>query len=284
MSPHALLLLALLSAAPVKAPMPSPAWKTTPLPPSMPKPVEEGTVDVEGAKLWFAVYGEGAPVVLLHGGAGNSEHWSLQVPALAKHFQVLVLDSRGHGRSTRDGRAYSYHQMAEDVVALLDHRKLAKASLVGWSDGGAIALDLAIHHPGRVEKLVPFATNYDLTGMRSAGGPHATFATYLQRCTADYERLSATPKEFQGFMDELRKMWRSQPQFTKAQLAAITAPTLILDGDHDEIIKQDHVKELARLIPGARVQLISEASHFAHWQRPEAFNAAVLSFLQGAPK
>jgi pimeloyl-ACP methyl ester carboxylesterase len=174
--------------------------------------------------------------------------------------------------------------MAEDVVALLDHRKLPKASLAGWSDGGAIALDLAIHHPTRVEKMVAFATNYDLTGMRSGGGPHATFASYLQRCTADYQRLSATPKDFQPFMDDLRKMWRSQPQFTKGQLSAITAPTLVLDGEHDEIIKQDHVRELARLIPGARLHLVPEASHFAHWQRPEAFNAAVLSFLQGEPK
>jgi len=254
-------------------------WKTTPTPGPMPAPAEQGRVESAGASLYYATYGAGKPVVLLHGGAGSSEHWANQVPALAARFRVIVLDSRGHGRSTRDERPYTYHQMAEDVLALLDALGLRQASLVGWSDGGAIGLDLAIQHPERVEKLVTFGANYDLSGLRKGGGPHATFATYFDRCAADYRRLSPTPKAYKAFVAALTKMWSSQPNFKPAQLATIKARTLVADGEHDEIIRQDHVRALAGHIPGARLLLIPDTSHFALWQRPDAFNAALLEFL-----
>jgi pimeloyl-ACP methyl ester carboxylesterase len=269
-----LLLTAVLCAAPTAAPE---VWKTAPMPGPMPAASTHGLAEVNGVTLYYATYGAGAPVILLHGGAGNADHWANQVPALAAKYQVIVLDSRGHGRSTRTAGPLSYALMADDVVALMGVLKLEKAAVVGWSDGGAIALDLSIRYPEKVTKLVAYATNYNLAGMKSGGG--AAFSAYFARCAADYAKLSPTPKDYKGLQEVLRPMWRTQPNYTSAQIAGIKAPTLVLDGEHDEIIRQDHVRQLAKLIPNAKLVLIPEASHFALFQQPAAFNAAVLEFL-----
>lgn len=257
-------------------------WKTTPMPGPMPVPSAHALVSVNGVKLYYAIFGEGAPVILLHGGAGHGDHWANQVPALAEKFKVIVVDSRGHGRSTRDDTPLSYRLMADDVLALMDALELEQAALVGWSDGGAVALDVTLRHPERVSKLVAYGTNYNLTGMRSGGG--ATFSAYFARCAADYAKLSPTPKGYSGLLQALRPMWRTQPNYTSQEIAGIKVPTLVLDGDHDEIIRQEHVKEMARLIGGAKLVLIPDSSHFALFQQPAAFNRALLAFLAEPPK
>lgn len=273
-----LLLATVLPSAALGA-QPAESWKNTPLPAPPPAPAEQGQVEVGGAKLWWASYGAGDPVVLLHGGAGNSEHWSSQIVALSQKFKVYVIDSRGHGRSTLDPKQpYGYHSMATDVLAVMDKLKLEKAAFVGWSDGGIIGLDLAINNPDRVTKLVAFGANYNLAGMKSSGGA-ATFGTYFTKCAADYQRLSATPKDYKAFKQALSRMWNTEPNFKKEQLAKIKAPTLIADGEHDEIIRAEHVKELAKLIPGAQLAFVPKASHFALWQQPEDFNKMLLEFL-----
>ncbi|MDP3156819.1 MAG: alpha/beta hydrolase [Archangium sp.] len=256
----------------------TPAWKTFPPPGPMPAAPRHGLAEVNGIRLYFAIYGVGEPLILLHGGAGNADHWVNQLAAFAEKYQVIVVDSRGHGRSTRDSKPITYEQMADDVIALMDQLEIEKAAMVGWSDGGATAIDLAIRHPARVSKLVAFATNYDLKGTQKGGGP--AFSAYFARCAADYAKISPTPGDYKGLQVALRPMWRTLPNYTSAQISSIKAPTLVLDGDHDEIIRQDHVKELARLISGARLVLIPDSSHFAMFQQPVAFNQAVLGFLQ----
>lgn len=267
-----LVLWAVLAAAPT-----SQAWKTTPLPGPMPEAVEHAVVRVNGVALYYATYGQGEPVILLHGGAGNADHWANQVPALAERFQVIVVDSRGHGRSTRDSRPLSYALMADDLLALMDALHLKQPSVVGWSDGGAVALDLALRHPERVRRLVAYGTNFDLSGAKRGGG--ATFSAYFARCAADYARLSPTPRDYRGLLEALRPMWRTQPNFTRQQLARLEVPMLVLAGDHDEIVRREHLEELVRVLPHARLALIADSSHFALFQQPRAFNQALLDFL-----
>ena len=277
-----LLVLAILLAT--QGALAAAVWETLPLPPAMPAPESSGLAKVNGIAIYWASFGAGDPVILLHGGAGNADHWALQVPALARRHRVIALDSRGHGRSTRDQARPSYHRMAEDVRAVMDALRLDKASIVGWSDGGIIGLDLAIHHPERVEKLVAFGANYDLAGMR-ADGPRELSKRYFEKCAADYRRLSPTPEQYPAFYQAMCKVWESEPTFSREQLSRIRAPTLIADGEHDELIRADHTRELARLIPRGRLLFIAGASHFALWQRPEAFNEAILGFLdEGAPR
>ena len=142
----------MLLAFPLRVALADALWQT--LPPTPPPVAGEhtGHAKVNGISLYYATIGHGPPVVLLHGGLANSDYWGNQVTALAPRHTVILVDSRGHGRSTRDARPYGYDLMADDVVALLDTLHIAKADVVGWSDGGILGLDLAIRHPDRVGK------------------------------------------------------------------------------------------------------------------------------------
>ena len=127
----------------------------------MPTATESGYAPVNGIKIWYATFGSGPPVILLHGGLANSNYWGDLIPALAPHYRTIVMDSRGHGRSSRDAQPYGYDLMASDVLALMDFLKIEKATIVGWSDGAIIGLDIALHHPERLSKLFAFAANSD---------------------------------------------------------------------------------------------------------------------------
>jgi pimeloyl-ACP methyl ester carboxylesterase len=255
-------------------------WERFPDTPSLPKPNHSGTVPVNGVKLWYAEFGHGAPVILLHGGMGNSNYWGLQIPALAPHFHVIVMDSRGHGRSTRTAELLTYHLMATDVIALMDALHISKAAVVGWSDGAIIGLDIAINHPERLTGLFAFAANSDTSGVKDPG-PNPIFPAYFSRATQEYKTLSPTPGEFSAFHDQLNKMWDSEPNFTDAQLRGINVPTWIVDGDRDEIIKRENTDHMASLIPGAGELILPRTSHFALLQDPKQFNEALLHFLAG---
>src|SRR5215207_139246 len=115
-------------------------WMEIPEPPAMPEAAESGTAPVNGIEMYYAAYGSGEPLLLVHGGLGYADIWANQVIDLMKDHKVIVADSRGHGRSTRTEEPYGYDLMASDYVALLDHLKIDKVALVGWSDGGIIGL------------------------------------------------------------------------------------------------------------------------------------------------
>jgi len=257
-----------------------PRWQTLPLPPEMPKADDQGSVEVAGAQIFYTIYGKGNPVVLLHGGLGNSAHFAFQLPALIdKKFQVIAIDSRGQGRSTKGKAAITYDQMAADVVAVLDKLAIKRASVVGWSDGGEIALKLGIAFADRVERLFVFGANYDANGSKSRTTPSTTFAAYSAKCRSDYERLAKSGVSYNALVDALRPLWRSPTGITRDQLRAIKAPVMMADGDHDEVIVLDQIEEMAKLIPNAKLKVFQDASHFALWQDPADFNAALVEFL-----
>ena len=113
-------------------------WETLPPTPAPIATDRSGEAEANGIKIHYAIYGQGSPVIFLHGGLANTDYWGNQVPAVAAHHTVILMDSRGHGRTTRDARPYGYDLMADDVVALMDVLKIPKADIVGWSDGGIL--------------------------------------------------------------------------------------------------------------------------------------------------
>jgi pimeloyl-ACP methyl ester carboxylesterase len=256
-----------------------PRWQTLPLPPAMPRADERGSVEVAGARIFYALYGKGDPVVLLHGGLGNSDHFAFQMPALVDKFQVIAIDSRAQGRSTMGTAAITYDQMATDVIAVLDKLEIKRAAVVGWSDGGEVALKLAIGFPDRVDRLVVFGANFDASGSKPRGNVTRTFAAYSARCRADHARLSRTGMSYNALIEALLPLWRNPTGITRDQLRAIQAPVMMADGDHDEVIVLDQIEEMARLIPNAQLKVFEDASHFALWQDPRSFNSAVVEFL-----
>src|ERR1700678_342655 len=153
---------------------------------SLPVTNDLGYIEHEGARIWYATYGLGSPVILLHGGLGHSGNWGYQVPALLKnHFRAVLIDSRGHGRSTRDARPYTYELMALDVLAVMDALRLERALLVGWSDGACIALILAAKAPTRVAGVFFFACNMDPSGVKQIE-PSSILDRCFSRHAKDY--------------------------------------------------------------------------------------------------
>jgi pimeloyl-ACP methyl ester carboxylesterase len=254
-------------------------WLNLPPTPTLPKATRSGFAPVNGIKVWYAMFGRGEPVLLLHGGLANANYWGHQVRALQRHYQVIVMDSRGHGRSSRNQEPYGYDLMASDVVALLDHLEIKKAAIVGWSDGAIIGLDIAMKHPERVSKLFAFAANSDPSGVADIAS-NDVFNTYIARAGEEYKRLSPTPAAYQSFVAEITKMWESQPKWTATDLAAIKVPTWIVDGDHDEAIKRENTEFMAANIPHAGLLIQPQVSHFSFLQDPEQFNNDVLHFLE----
>jgi pimeloyl-ACP methyl ester carboxylesterase len=224
-------------------------WECLPPTPALPLPGRSGTAPVNGIRMWYAVFGHGSPVILVHGGLANSNYWGLQIPALAS-----------------------------DVLALMDVLHVPKAALVGWSDGAIIGLDIAIHHPERLTKLFAFAANSDTSGVKEIG-KNSVFGAYQSRTRTEYQTLSPTPAEFAAFHKQLDTMWNTEPHFSDAQLRSIKVPTWIVDGDHDELIKREDSDRMAALIPGAGELILPRVSHFAFLQDPEQFNEALLRFL-----
>ena len=239
----------------------------------------QGYVDHDGARIWYASYGSGSPVILLHGGLGHSGNWGYQVPTLViSGHRAVLIDSRGHGRSTRDLRPFMYELMASDVVAVMDALHLEKAAFVGWSDGACIALILAMKASARVAGVFYFGCNMDPSGAKEI-----VPAPILDRCfgrhAKDYAQLSATPDQFKAFVAAVGLMQKTQPNYSARDMAAIHVPVAIVQSEHDEFIKPEHAEYLARSIPGAKFILLSGVSHFAPLQRPEQFNRVMQAFL-----
>jgi pimeloyl-ACP methyl ester carboxylesterase len=239
------------------------------------------TADVNGIKLYYESYGTGEPLILLHGGLGNGTYFANQIPVLAQTYQVIVVDSRGHGRSTFNDTPISYEVMSNDVLALMDTLGIAKANIVGWSDGGIIGLELAIEHPERLIKVVAFGANSDPTGVRLDVGSSPLFNAYIEQAYADYLSMSPAPERWDEFLANISNMWATEPNFSWDQLRSISVPVLILDGQGEEAIDLNQTKLMYLLIPGASLYLIPGTGHFAFIEKPDLFNQIVLDYLAG---
>jgi pimeloyl-ACP methyl ester carboxylesterase len=244
-------LLVALFAASASAQAP-PRWMTLPPTPALPTPQKSGRAPVNGVSIFYATFGGtvegGEPVLLLHGGLANSDYWGNQIPVLAEHHRVLVMDSRGHGRSTRNAEPFGYALMASDVVGLLDRLGIPKVAIVGWSDGAIIGLSLAMDHPDRVARLFAFAANSDPSGVKDVD-KSPVFHEFIARAEKECEALSPTPG------------------------------TWIVDADHDEAIKRENTEFMAGAIPGTGLLIQPEVSHFSMLQAPGQFADGVLHFL-----
>jgi len=234
---------------------------------------------VNGLHMYYEIHGAGPPLLLLHGGTGSiPETW---IPSFAPPFQVIAPEQMGHGR-TADvmDRPFHYHDMAEDSVELMRQLGIESAVVIGYSDGGIIGLDMAIHHPERVTKLAITGANSRTDGYTAKNLEWVrTFDPDDEPVSDSYQRLSPDGAEhWPIFLGRLRPMWAAEPRFTSEQLGRIAAPTLIIVGDAD-IVTPEHAVEMFRTIPGAQLCVVP---HAGHGVMP---TETVLTFLnEGGPK
>jgi pimeloyl-ACP methyl ester carboxylesterase len=256
-------------------------WAELPAFPSMPVAKTSGMAEVNDIKMYYAEYGEGDPILFIHGGLGNAEVWGHQVADFAKDHLVIVADSRGHGRSTRSQQPFGYDLMTSDYVALLDYLKIDKVTLVGWSDGGIIGIDMAMKHPEKLTRVIAQAANVTTDGVKADVMNNKTFNDYINVAGDYYRKLSPTPNEYDAFVTQISEMWATQPAWTAADLGKIAVPITLAIGDHDEAVKLDHTEMMAKDIPGAKLVILKNASHFAMLQDPTGYDAMIRDAMAG---
>jgi len=244
-----------------------------------------GYAELRGIRIYYELAGDGSPLLLLHGGAGDSRQFDRQRPDFATCHRLILPDSRAQGRSGDGPGPLTYHEMAEDVVALLDLLGIARADVMGWSDGGNIGIDLAIHHPDRVAHLVTFGANFSPDGLEAAAfewNRTATAASFGPEMKAGWTARNPEPDHYEAAMNKILEMWRTEPRFTPHELASIRAPSLVCAGEHD-VVRREHTLALAAAIPKARSWIVPDASHAAMLERPDLVNPRVLAFLAREP-
>lgn len=254
------------------------AWQTIPDPAPLATADTSGIAAVNGLGIYYETHGKTGPwIILLHGGLGSALVWGNQVPAFAAHNPVLLIESRGHGRSGWDGKAITYEAMASDTVGVMDQLGVAKADIVGWSDGAIVALIMGIKYSDHVNKIVADAANTVPEGVDTSVFDQLPYNLPSDRDEVIYKTLSPTPDHWPAFSAAINTMWENEPHIT-GQLGQIKAPVLVMVGDHD-LIFPAHTKLIADSIPGAKAVVVPDAAHFIVWQQPAAFNMAVKTFL-----
>ena len=221
--------------------------------------------------LHFIQRGEGEPLLLLHGNGEDSSVFSAQMDYFSPKYRVMALDTRGHGESPRGTAPFSIETFAEDLLDFLDQQGLEKVHLLGFSDGGNIALTFALRHQERLLSLILNGADLFPSGVKPSVQVPIVLGYWAARAAALFSR-DAVPKM------ELLRLMVKEPHIPPEALGAIRVPTLVIAGTGD-MIKEEHTRLIHRQIPGSRLALIP-GDHFIAQKNPEPYNRAVEEFLE----
>lgn len=226
-----------------------------------------------GVKLYYERYGQGEPLLFIHGNGGTIENFSNNIPYFAKHYTVIAVDSRAHGKSVDGADSLSFEQMADDFSALLDSLHFDSTFVIGWSDGGINGLLLAIRHPNKVKKLAITGANLwpDTTGLT----PYVY--GLIKKGSADLRLKPQTPEVKNQL--KISDLDLYQPNMTLAQLHTIQCPTLVIGGDHD-VIPVPHTVLIAQNIPNSYLWIIPNSGHSTPIRKKDQFNPLILDFFK----
>lgn len=230
--------------------------------------------DIRGFKMYVEIYGQGTPLLFMHGNGGSINNFTKQIPYFSQKYKVIVADSRAHGKSIDPGDSISYEMMADDFAALLDAMKIDSAYVIGWSDGGINGLLMAIRHPGKVKKLA-------ITGASLRPDTTAVPQKVWDMVTPRYNQLKAKPdkseREKRGY--KLLKLLVENPHIPLIDLQKISCPTLVIGGDHD-VIKEEHTLEIYKNIPKAYLWILPNSGHSTPIVYTNEFNAKIEAFFK----
>ncbi|ASZ10205.1 alpha/beta hydrolase [Chitinophaga pendula] len=230
--------------------------------------------NVNGIRIYYESYGEGEPLLLMHGALQSLSALSPQIAELSNYYRVIAVDTRGHGRSSADGTRLSYRLYARDMSALIRHLALDSVYILGWSDGAITGLILAMEYSSLVKKLAVMAAN-----LFPGDTAIEAWSTEFVRKRLAQLRSKADKSTRDEFAIRVNECMLREPDIAPAELQAVSCPTLVMAGGED-VIKPAHTELIARHIPGAQLMIFPGISHMAPVEIPAQFNQTVLSFLQ----
>jgi pimeloyl-ACP methyl ester carboxylesterase len=230
--------------------------------------------DIRGFKMYVEVYGQGKPLLFIHGNGGSINNFTKQIPYFAQSYKVIIADSRAQGKSVDLTDSISYEMMADDYAALLDAMKIDSAYIVGWSDGGINGLLMAIRHPEKVKKLA-------VTGANLRPDTTAVPQEIWDMVTPVYAGLKskADKNEMEKGAYKLFKLLVENPHIPLSDLKKITCPTLVIGGDHD-VIKEEHTMEIYKNIPNAYLWILPNSGHSTPIVYTTEFNFKIDNFFK----
>ena len=232
-----------------------------------------------GANIFYSEYFPADPqaptLILLHGNGEDHTYFVKQIPAFSPHFRLVLMDTRGQGQSTGGDGELNFSVFAADLLALMDHLQIAKAHLLGFSDGGNLALTFALAHPERVQSLILNGANLEPGGVKLSTQLPIVLGYGCCRLLSPFSHKARQNGALLGLMV-------NHPHIPPQALAALTMPALVIVGERD-MIRDRHSQLIARSLPNAQFVRIPGGDHFCAAKCPEGFNHAVLSFLQNLP-
>lgn len=232
-----------------------------------------------GANIFYFEYFPADPqaptLILLHGNGEDHTYFVKQIPAFSPHFRLVLMDTRGQGQSTGGDGELNFSVFAADLLALMDHLQIAKAHLLGFSDGGNLALTFALAHPERVQSLILNGANLNPGGVKLSTQLPIVLGYGCCRLLSPFSHKARQNGAVLGLMV-------NHPHIPSQALAALTMPALVIVGERD-MIRDRHSQLIARSLPNAQFVRIPGGDHFCAAKCPEVFNHAVLSFLQNLP-
>ena len=232
-----------------------------------------------GANIFYSEYFPADPqaptLILLHGNGEDHTYFVKQIPAFSPHFRLVLMDTRGQGQSTGGDGELNFSVFAADLLALMDHLQIAKAHLLGFSDGGNLALTFALAHPERVQSLILNGANLEPGGVKLSTQLPIVLGYGCCRLLSPFSHKARQNGAVLGLMV-------NHPHIPSQALAALTMPALVIVGERD-MIRDRHSQIIARSLPNAQFVRIPGGDHFCAAKCPEVFNHAVLSFLQNLP-
>ena len=222
-------------------------------------------------KHFYIEKGTGNALILLHGNGENSDYFKGQIDEFAKQYHVYAIDTRGHGRTPRGEMLFTIRQFADDLLGFMDVHRIAKAHLLGFSDGANIAMVFAIQHPDRVDRLILNGANLNAGGVKRCTQIPIEIGYRIARSFAGKSDSAKRNAEMLGLMV-------NDPNVLPEELSGIQAKTLVIAGTRD-IIKEVHTRLIAEAIPDAKFVFV-KGNHFIANRNPRDFNRAVLDFLR----
>lgn len=229
-------------------------------------------MDVNGVKLYYEVYGQGKPLLLIHGNNESMSSFSKQLEVLSKKYQVIGLDSRGQGNSSSNDTKLTYELMADDVNAFLDKMNLKNVNILGWSDGGNIAVILGMAHPDKINKMAIMGTV--LYNNKTSVDPKINKILNQQVAEMKANGVAENDMDYR-----LKMLLLTEPNINPDSLQKIKAPTLVMAGEYD-IMPEKHTKLIADKIPNSKMLIFKSGDHEMPSKNPDVFNKAVLDFFE----